>query len=399
MKNLFSILIALLTISVASISARSSAADVHDSNVSNLQFHPAPTHQLTAEEIGVPEILFQYAQNRVITIKEEHKCKPSVTTTTVTTKEPHPRFPQRNITVTKKVESIKLTYTSVKQGFGAGSINFLLSRTKEGFLYDASKSNDTLFVFDNPFNDYDFVVQYSKGSLLFYDRHATTSKTYSIKATDTATNQVLYVTKTYDGAAVSHEAKVPLWIANQIVATNENIGLWIWVANTIPTPNHLAYGIGHLTMSGTSVSGDYIINGKSWSTFKPFGSIYFPYITADYPTGKPGQDFCVDWVLYNQAESNGQYTSSGNFGEAARVRIAPKTDPKAFSVNALVTDGPPYYDAVSHTFFYNADKQALLSFNPTILPAQGKNDDNECIIDLKTGEIYYSRFQALRTAK
>lgn len=399
MKNLFSILIGLLTVSVASISARSSAADVHDTSVANIQFHPAPTHQLTAEELGVPEILFQYAQNRVITIKEEHKCKPAVTTVTVTTKEPHPRFPQRNITVTKKVESIKLSYTVSRQGFGAGAINFLLNRTKEGFSYDASRSNDTLFVFDNAFSDYDFIVQMSNGTLLFYDSRATKPKTYSIKATNSATNEVRYITKTFDGGAVSSETKAPLWIANQIVTTHEDLGLWVWVANVIPTPNHLAYGLGHLSMSGTSVSGDYIINGKSWSTFKPFGSLYFPYITSEYPTGKPGQDFCLVWVLYNQSEANGSYSSHGNMGESARVRIAPKTDPRAFQVNAQVTDGPPYYDAGSHTFFYNDDKQALLSFNPTILPAQGKNDDNECIIDLKSGEIYYSRFEALRTAK
>lgn len=57
----------------------------------------------------------------------------------------------------KKVESIKLSYTEVsRQGFGSGAINFLMSRTKEGFNYDASRSNDTLFVFDNAFNDYDF---------------------------------------------------------------------------------------------------------------------------------------------------------------------------------------------------------------------------------------------------
>lgn len=41
------------------------------------------------------------------------------------------------------------------------------------------------------------------------------------KATNSATNEVRYITKTFDGAAVSSEAKVPLWIANQIVTSNE----------------------------------------------------------------------------------------------------------------------------------------------------------------------------------
>jgi hypothetical protein len=58
----------------------------------------------------------------------------------------------------------------------------------------------------------------------------------------------------------------------------------------------------------------------------------------------------------------------------------------------------PYYDKDTHTFYYNPTKEALLAFTPTLLPAQGKNDDYEVLIDLKTGKVHYNRFKALAEA-
>ena len=348
---------------------------------------------ITAEQLGIPQVLFDACIDKVIKIKQVHKVTPLRVSETVTNKLPHPLYPGRFITKRQVVEKVSLRYYKKNELFGAGLLNFISYRTREGYLYSEDKSTKDMFVFTSS-QGREFVVQLEAGKVLAYDAAGKeTSETYSIKKTNAFTREVTYLTREVTVQEMAAELNISLELATEIVNAHQDSGAWVWEASTIATSNHLANAFSTLSLNEGVVSGNFYVNGKDFREFKPFGSVVFPF-------GKAGQDFCVDWVLYNEhVDPTPDWSSEGNFGEGARVRIAEKEDPKAFTVNVAETDGEPSYDAETHTFYYNPSKQSLLAIVPTLLPAQGKNDDYECLIDLKTGVVYYSRFEAMSNAE
>ncbi len=348
---------------------------------------------ITAEQLGIPQVLFDACIDKVIKIKQVHKVTPLRTSETVTNKLPHPLYPGRFITKRQVVEGISLRYYKKNELFGAGLLNFIAYRTREGYVYSEDKSTQEVFVFTSS-QGKEFVVQLEGGKVLTFDSAGKeTSKVYSIKITNSFTREVTYLTREVTVEQMASELNISLELATEIINAHQNSGAWVWEASTIATSNHLANAFSTLSLNDGVVSGNFYVNGKDFREFEPFGSIVFPF-------GKAGQDFCVDWVLYNEhVDLTPDWVSEGNFGEGARVRIAEKEDAKAFTVNVAETDGEPFYDAETHTFFYNPSKQSLLAIVPTLLPAQGKNDDYECLIDLKTGAVYYSRFEAMASAE
>lgn len=349
---------------------------------------------ITAEKLGIPQVLFDICQDKVITIKQVHKVTPFRTSSVVTNRLSHPIIPNRFITKQEVVEAIKLHYSQKNELFGVGLLNFITLRTREHYWLDEEKSTDTTFVFTNTYSGNEFIV-IVKGDVVYLQDIIgdKTTKTYSIKKTDTKTKVVTYLTRDVTVEQLATEIGVSTELATNIINASEQGGAWVWEAGKIASDNHVAHAFASLSIDSNVVSGNFYINGKDFREFKPFGSLVFPF-------GKAGQDFCVDWVLYNEhTDETPDWYSEGNFGEGARVRIADKNDPRAFTVNVAETDGEPYYNADTHTFYYNPSKEALLAIQPTLLPAQGKNDDHECIIDIKTGKIYYSRFEAMAEAK
>ena len=348
---------------------------------------------ITHTHLGISEELFDYCKDKVIKIKQVHKVAGRRVSGIVKERLPHPKIAGRFISVQKVVEGIKLSHAQYNELFGVGLLNFVVMRTKEGYTYEGVTNGRHVFTK----GERSFIVD--TNGCLVYDLGNDTETTFAIKKTNTTTKEVTWLTRDVTEGEMAVECNIPLETANVIIdsalsdwnGVNTNVTKegWIWEGSTVESDKHLAYAFSYLSKNENVITGGLEINGKDWKEFKPFGSIVFPF-------GKSGQDFCVDWVLYNEHyDETPDWSSEGNFGEAARVRIEDKNDPRAFSINVEVTEGEPYYDEDTHTFYYNEGKKALVSIAPTLLPAQGKNDDYECVIDLSTGTIYYSRFAAL----
>lgn len=294
-------------------------------------------------------------------------------------REPHPTFPRRMVVVGQRIKwEHRFQLDEKRHLFGESLFMMILFYIKE-WNYRLEKEKDGVFYFTNLLDTvvYDSVNEFfgrldEREEFIFTWKH-TTNKITSIEQITLSKSELATALKTT-------EAKLDYSLAADYLTKTVESDLHVWSAYST------------LSIEDNVVNGDFMINDKSWTEYSRFGDLVFPF-------GKAGQDFCVDWVLYNEhTDETPDWYSEGNFGEGARVRISDKKDPRAFSVNVWFTDGEPYYDGETHTFYYNESKEALLAIQPTLLPAQGKNSDHECIIDLKTGKIYYSRFEAMKEA-
>ena len=340
---------------------------------------------MSAELLKIPQELYDLAIDKVITNKEEHKITNRVTAKVVSKKVPHPTIPNRMVTKSEKtwVDNISHSYTNGI--FGIGLLNMIAYYTLDyGYTYEGKDGNAFIFVKD----------ENTKMRLDIGEKFTMTidngirSKTFT---TSMRTNGVTTTLEsTYDSAQLatilgSPEGEVIKWL--------NGLG-WIWTGVTVNTDTHVANIFSTLELDSDNgvAFADLKVNGKSFVNHN-FGSLVFPF-------GKSGQDFVVDWVLYNEHELVGtpQWLSEGNFGEAGTVRIPSKSDPRAVAVN-IVAGTNVGYDANTHTFTYDPSKQAILSFQPQLKPAQGKNDVYEVCLDLNTGKTYLSRIEALKNAK
>lgn len=338
---------------------------------------------MSAELLKIPQELYDLAIDKVITNKEEHKITNRVTAKVVTSKVPHPTIPNRFITKSERKWVDNISHSSKNGIFGIGLLNMIAFYTLDyGYTFDSKEGNAFVFVDEKG----------TKMRLDIGDKFTMTidngirSKTFSTPITSNGVKTVLE--STYDSAQLaellgSPENEVIQWL---------NGGGWVWNGVKVDTNTHVANVFSTIEVVNGVALADLKVNGKSFIEYN-FGSLVFPF-------GKAGQDFVVDWVLYNEHEigESVDWLSEGNFGEAGTTRVASKADVKATAVN--VVEGTDVgYNAETHTFTYDPSKQAILSFQPQLKPAQGKNDVYEVCIDLNTGDTYLSRIEALKNAK
>jgi hypothetical protein len=338
---------------------------------------------MSAELLKIPQELYDIAIDKVITNKEEHKITNRVTAKVVTSKVPHPTIPNRFVTKSEKKWVDNITHSFTNGIFGIGLLNMIAFYTLDfGYSYDGKDGDAFIFLKDDG----------TKMRLDINDKFTMTidngirSKTFTIPIRTNGVTTTLE--STYSAAQLaailgSPEGEVVKWL---------NGGGWIWTGVKVDSNTHVANIFSTIEKDGDLVTADVLVNGKSFTEYN-FGSLVFPF-------GKSGQDFVVDWVLYNEHEIGDKvdWLSEGNFGEAATTRITSKADVKATAVN-VVAGTNVGYDADTHTFTYDPSKQAILSFQPQLKPAQGKNDVYEVCLDLNTGKTYLSRFEALKNAK
>jgi len=355
---------------------------------------------INSELLKIPQELFDLCLDKCIQFKEEHKVTNRVTAKTVTAKKPHKTIPTRFVTVTEKVWVDNITHSYKNGVFGIGLLNMIAFYTLE-FGYTFKENVGTKWVFAKGERELTLDLG-EKFTLSIYE--GIESKTF---ITPITTNNVrTELTSTYTVAELaaklgSPEDEVRTWL--------NGLG-WVWNGVAVDTDTHVANVFSEIAKDGENVTADVLVNGKSFKDYN-FGSLVFPF-------GQAGRDFVVDWVLYNEHvpptsvptlvidEITGvttyvsplKWISEGDMGEAARHRIPQKSDVKATAVK-VVEGEVAGYDETTHTFTYNPSKQAVLSFQPQLLPAQGKNDVYEVCIDLNTGDVYYSRFAALKAAE
>jgi hypothetical protein len=338
---------------------------------------------MSAELLKIPQELYDLAIDKVITNKEEHKITNRVTAKVVTSKVPHPTIPNRTITKSEKIWVDNLSHSFSNGVFGIGLLNMIAFYTLDyGYSYDGKDGDAFIFVKGDG----------TKMRLDIGDKFIMTidngirSKTFT---TSMRTNGVTTTLEsTYNSAQIAEKLGSP---EGDVIKWLNGLG-WVWNGVKVDTNTHIANIFSTLKVENGEAFADVLVNGKSFTKYN-FGSLIFPF-------GKSGQDFVVDWVLYNEHELVGtpQWLSEGNFGEAGTVRIPSKSDFRATAVG-IVSGTNVGYDADTHTFTYDPTKQAILSFQPQLKPAQGKNDVYEVCLDLNTGETYLSRIEALKNAK
>lgn len=338
---------------------------------------------MSAELLKIPQELYDLAIDKVITNKEEHKITNRVTAKVVTSKVPHPTIPNRFVTKSERKWVDNITHSFTNGIFGIGLLNMIAFYTLDyGYSYDGKEGNAYVFVkSDGTKMKLDIGEKFT---MTIDDGIRSKTFTTSIRTNGVTTT----LESTYDSAQLAAILGSP---ENEVIKWLNGLG-WIWTGATVDPNTHVANIFSTIEKDGDLVTADVLVNGKSFTEYN-FGSLVFPF-------GKSGQDFVVDWVLYNEHELVGtpQWLSEGNFGEAGTTRVASKSDVKATAVN--VVEGTNVgYDADTHTFTYDPSKQAILSFQPQLKPAQGKNDVYEVCLDLNTGETYLSRIEALKNAK
>lgn len=340
---------------------------------------------MSAELLKIPQELYDLAIDKVITNKEDHNITNRVTAKVVTSKVPHPTIPNRLVTKSERVWVDNLSHSYTNGIFGIGLLNMIAYYTLDyGYTYEGKDGDAFIFVKDAD----------TKMRLDINDKFTMTidngirSKTFT---TSIRTNGVTTkLESTYSAAQIAEKLGSP---EGEVVKWLNGEG-WVWTGKVVDTSTHVAniFSTLELDSENNVVFADLLVNGKSFINYD-FGSLVFPF-------GQSGQDFVVDWVLYNEHELVGtpQWLSEGNFGEAGTTRITSKSDPRAVAVN-VVAGTNVGYDSDTHTFTYDPSKQAILSFQPQLKPAQGKNDVYEVCLDLNTGKTYLSRFEVLKIAK
>ena len=333
------------------------------------------------ETLGIPEELFNAVKDKAIKIRIDssikHKASLDRRRPFITERERINGVWQ----ITSRVPNWVHHFTPTQKNnlFGVGGLNFIL-----GYLgtYEYQGKEGSKYLMYNAFTK--DTVYYDEDTSMF-GRLVDTSAPFVGKQTLTTNG----VKTEYTFEWTNEELAVLMNTSVEKVETLRSG--WVWQFETVDTETEVANAFSVISKEENVVSANLLVNGKDWKEYPRFGDLLFPF-------GKRGQDFIVDWVLYNEhTDPTPDWPSEGNFGEGARVRYE-KADPRAFSVNVAETDGEPYYDKDTHTFYYNPTKEALLAFVPTLLPAQGKNDDYEVLIDLKTGKVHYNRFKALAEA-
>jgi hypothetical protein len=338
---------------------------------------------MSAELLKIPQELYDLAIDKVITNKEEHKITNRVTAKVVSSKVPHPTIPNRTITKSEKIWVDNLSHSFSNGVFGIGLLNMIAFYTLDyGYSYDGKDGDAFIFVKGDG----------TKMRLDIGDKFTMTidngirSKTFT---TSMRTNGVTTTLEsTYSAAQIAERLGSP---EGEVIKWLNGLG-WVWNGVKVDTNTHVANIFSTLDVDNGVAFADVLVNGKSFTEYN-FGSLTFPF-------GKSGQDFVVDWVLYNEHQigESVDWLSEGNFGEAGTVRISSKSDPRATAVN-IVSGTNVGYDADTHTFTYDPTKQAILSFQSQLKPAQGKNDVYEVCLDLNTGETYLSRIESLKNAK
>jgi hypothetical protein len=340
------------------------------------------------ETLGIPQELVAILQDKAIKFKRETSIVPNIKTS----------FRGWNSERVRNPITLKWELTGNRTPiwnhtfrmseklpiFGLGGLNFILSYVNNG--YEFVEKVDNVFIFHKEFGD----------KTMCYD--ANTNEFRGLPNKSNLEWSVPLTVRVNNGAPQSY--KYDFSYTNEQLADAMKISVerveylrsgWKWVFQTVDTETEVANAFSGIEKVDDTVNAELFINGRSWREYSRFGDLLFPF-------GKRGQDFIVDWVLYNEhTDSTPDWISEGNFGEGARVRYE-KSHENAFSVNVAETDGEPSYDKETNTFYYNPSKEAVLAFVPTLLPAQGKNEDWEVLIDLKTGEVYYDRFKALAEA-
>lgn len=336
------------------------------------------------ESLGIPNEVWESLKNKAIVTKNEATIKHTPSLSYKTIREPHPTIPNRWVNKgLEKVWTHNFRLIEKVPLFGIGGLNLLLSWMKESG-YALSEKVESTYIFKSD-KQTDFVTYNSETNKIGFDKPIS-DMTFKWQSSTNGVRENHSVTFT--------PSEIAEKLGISLTTLQEKLGGWKWNLVAVNTDTHVANAFSVLAKEDGVVTGDLLVNGVTWRNYVPFGKLVFPF-------GKAGQDFVVDWVLYNDhtASTPPKWTSEGNFGEAARTRIADKNDPRAFVVNVAETDGEAFYEADTHTFHYNPTKQSLLAIMPTLKPAQGKNDDHECLIDLNTGKVYYSRFEALRESK
>ena len=333
------------------------------------------------ETLGIPEELFEAVKTkaikRVVDSRIRHRASLDRTRPYILTRE---RINGRWVITSRTPNWVHSFGEEQKVNlFGAGGLNFILGYINGGYKYVGKEGSK--FILRNDFS----------GDTVYYDE-AIGEFGRVLAQTPFVGTQTLRLngeTTSYSWEWTNEElAQLMNTSVEKIIALR---GGRTWYFEEVETETEVANAFSVISIEENTVSANLLINGIDFREYGRFGDLLFPF-------GKRGQDFIVDWVLYNEhTDPTPDWTSEGNFGEGARVRYE-KADPRAFTVNVGETDGEPYYDKDAHTFYYNPAKEAVLAFVPTLLPAQGKNDDFEVLIDLKTGKVYYDRFKGLAEA-
>lgn len=337
---------------------------------------------ITFETLGIPEELFNAVKDKAIKKRVDSSIKH---TASLDRRRPFVETRERVNgvwRVTSRVPNWVHNFQQIQKVnlFGAGGLNFIVGYLNQGyeytekvgskFLFHNSFTNDTVY-YDEAFGSFGQVQAVDEK---FVGKQVLTTNRVRTEYTFEWTNEEL--------AALMNTT------VDKVIDLRSG---WVWYFEDVDTETEVANAFSVISRDENEVSANLLINGVDWKEYPRFGDLLFPF-------GKRGQDFIVDWVLYNEhSDPTPDWSSEGNFGEGARVRYE-KADPRAFSVNVGETDGEPYYEEETNTFWYNPTKEALLAFVPTLLPAQGKNDDFEVLIDLKTSKVYYNRFKGLAEA-
>lgn len=337
----------------------------------------------TVTPFGIPQDLFDAVQDKVLEFREEHKIKHTVNVTTKQIKVPNPRIPNRFLTKSEKTYSDALTHSYRTYGNGVGLAEFLSYYALE-YKWELSKVNDNKWEFADG-DGKKLIVEVSDKVYIWQDhgiREVTFTKPMTTNGVTTMYKSTLTTAQIAELLS-TQEANVLPWV---------NGSGFVYVGKKVDTSKVIANLYCTIERDDDVITTDVIVNGQSFKDIN-FGSMA-------YPSGKTGNSFVVDWVLYNEHTPSTpiKWLTEGDGGEAVRKRIADKSDVKATSLNVAIGDEAGY-DEATHTITYDPTKQSVLMFRIESNQALGHEDTWEVCIDLNTDTVYYSRFDALRVAR
>lgn len=337
------------------------------------------------QAFNLPQELFDAAKDKVLEFREEHKLKYTVVPKVTTSKVPHPTIPNRLLTKSVKTWEDKLTHSYKTYGHGVGLVEFLSYYTLEYGFGDVTQTGEQEWSLTNADGSQRLIVAIADKVYIWKDEQI---RTLDVSVPIKTNGVTTIIAKTLSSGEVANlistqEANVLPYINNKG---------FVWTGKKIDLSKTIGYLYCTIERDGDTVNTDVIVNGQSFKDIQ--------YGSYAYPSGKTGNSFVVDWVLYNEHVLTGspKWISEGDMGEAVRHRIASKSDPKATSIT-VVEGEVAGYDEDTHTLTYDPTKGAVLCFRIESNQAQGHEDTWEVCLDLNSGEVNYSRFAAIKSAQ
>lgn len=308
--------------------------------------------------LNIPDELYTHLEDKAVRTVTRNNIRVRSTFRVRTVRVPHPTNPTRTVSEVRREWTHTFRNEQTNGTAVAGGLNFLYDYIHDyGYAY--TKTEGTKYFFEN-----------EKGHVMIYDTanggfgEETTRENYKWSV-PTSTGGV----RTTFNFEYTHE-ELAAALNTSVEKLDEMRRDNIFYFETVDTSTQIANAFSTQEIEGDTITAQLFINGKDFTEFNP------------------NLGFDVDWVLYNGSLPDRTISPThGNFGESARVRIEGIDDPKRFTVNVAETTETPYYDADTHTFYYNADKVATIGFEPVF----GKGTQYVSLLNIQSGKVYQSR--------